>query len=289
MKYKKLNSNTIIEEPKRKILNLLYKTFIGRCILKIVTKKWLSKIIGIILNIKISKVYIKKFIKKNNINIKIYEEKQYCSFNDFFIRKLKKINTNSKSNEYISTAEAKLSCYKISKDLILNIKNSKYSVKELIQEEKLAMKYDEGWCLIYRLTPSNYHRYIYSDDGILKFTKKIKGKLHTVSPIVYDKYQVFTENTREVSLLTLKNFGEIVQVEVGALCVGKINNNYNKNFKKYEEKGFFEFGGSTIIQLIEKDRITFNKEILDNTNKNIETLVEIGEVIGKTNSLYCER
>ena len=280
MKYKKLNSDIIMIENERKLLNFIYKNFFGRFLLKIITNKWFSKIVGIILNNRISKIYIKKFIKDNNIDIGKYEKENYKSFNDFFKRKLKKINMNSKDTEYISTAEAKLSCYKVTENLILDIKNSKYSIKDLIQDEKLSEKYNGGMCLIYRLTPSNYHRYIYVDDGILNYTKKIKGKLHTVSPIIYDKYQVFTENSREVSLLTLKNFGEIVQIEVGALCVGKINNNKKNKFKKYEEKGFFEFGGSTIIQLIKKEKIIINKEIIQNTNNNIETFVEIGEVIG---------
>ena len=199
MKYKKLNSNTIIEEPQRKILNLLYKTFIGRCILKIVTKKWFSKIVGIILNIKISKVYIKKFIKKNNINIKIYEEKKYCSFNDFFIRKLKKINTNSKSNEYISTAEAKLSCYKISKDLILNIKNSKYSVKELIQDEKLA-KFEE---MLGRLNESMPEEF-----KIVNEIEKLKYKIKKIKNVLVD----YINNSQQIQPTT--NFNQSQQLKV---------------------------------------------------------------------------
>ena len=62
--------------------------------------------------------------------------------------------------------------------------------------------------------------------------------------------------------------------------VGKIVNDPKKEFTKGEEKGHFEFGGSTIIMLINKD-IEFNKKILENTKKDIETIVKMGDQIGK--------
>ena len=78
------------------------------------------------------------------------------------------------------------------------------------------------YAIIYRLSPSDYHRYIFCDNGTQKHIRKINGKLHTVNPIVYDKYKVFTENYREITELDTENFGKILQVEVGALCVGKL-------------------------------------------------------------------
>ena len=111
--------------------------------------------------------------------------------------------------------------------------------------------------------------------------KKINGKLHTVNPIVYDKYQVFTENKREVSFLKTTNLDEIIQIEVGALCVGRIKNRDIDEYKRYDEKGYFEFGGSTIIQLFKKNIIDIDKKILNNTKENIETQVSIGDVIGR--------
>ena len=77
------------------------------------------------------------------------------------------------------------------------------------------------------------------------------------------------------------NFGDIVQIEVGATIVGRIKNHHAEyNFTKGEEKGMFEFGGSTIVLLIEKDKVTIDKEILDNTKEGYETIVKIGEKIG---------
>ena len=68
--------------------------------------------------------------------------------------------------------------------------------------------------------------------------------------------------------------------EVGAMMVGKIiNEKTSGKFKRGEEKGYFKFGGSTIILLV--NNVSIDKDILENTNENIETVVKMGEVIGK--------
>ena len=51
-------------------------------------------------------------------------------------------------------------------------------------------------------------------------------------------------------------------------------------FKKGEEKGYFEFGGSTIVVLVKKDIITIDEDIYSNSLENIETNVKYGERIG---------
>ena len=82
-----------------------------------------------------------------------------------------------------------------------------------------------------------------------------------------------------------KNFGDVIEVEVGALMIGKITNEHeNNNFKKGEEKGYFEFGGSTIVLLVKENVVNIDKDILDNTSNNIETYVKYGEKIGKKNT-----
>ena len=280
MKYKYYKQNEIYDNEKNTSLKFLYHTFLGRIILKLIYNRFISNMVGFFLNLKISKPMIKKYIKKYNIDMNLYQEKKYTSFNDFFKRELKNIKKTKNDSDLISICDSKITVYKIEKDLILNIKNSKYTLEELIKEE-VTKDYENGYCIIYRLEPKDYHHYIFNDDGIILSNKKINGKLHTVNPIVYDKYQVFTENKREVSFLKTTNLDEIIQIEVGALCVGRIKNRDIDEFKRYDEKGYFEFGGSTIIQLFKKDIIEVDKEILNNTKENIETQVSIGDVIGR--------
>ena len=74
--------------------------------------------------------------------------------------------------------------------------------------------------------------------------------------------------------------GDVVQIEVGALLVGAIRNNHSESFSKGDEKGYFEYGGSTIILLVENDVVDIDNDILENSKKGIETKVTIGEKIG---------
>jgi phosphatidylserine decarboxylase len=211
-----------------------------------------------------------------------YEEDNYKSFNDFFIRRIKTecrpVDYNPK--KLIAVADAKMLVYKISEDLKIRIKNSIYNVSELIKNQTLSEQYKDGLCLVYRLTVDDYHRYCYLDNGISNKSVKIKGVLHTVRPIAFDNYKVFSENSREYAVLHTENFDDVVQIEVGALTVGKIKNYNKEEFKKGEEKGYFEFGGSTIVLLIKNDIVTIDKKIMENSKKDIETKVQLGESVG---------
>lgn len=116
-------------------------------------------------------------------------------------------------------------------------------------------------------------------NGKIIFSKKIDGSLHTVRPIAFKNHKVFIENQREITLLETENFQRIIQIEVGALFVGRIKNKDIKNFKRGQEKGYFEFGGSTVI-LILKENVNIFDEILKNTKNNKETIVKCAEKIG---------
>lgn len=266
----------------QKTLIFLYKTIPGRIILKIITQPIFSKTFGLLIDTKISSLYINKFIKNNKIKMERYEKKKYKSFNDFFTRKLKdeKPKRTYEQKVLISLCDAKLTSYEITDELTINVKNSKYNINSLIQE-KVPSNYKGGKCLIFRLCPDDYHRYHAFDNYEIEKSKKVKGILHTVNPVSYETYKVFTENQREVSLLKTENFKNVYQIEVGALNIGKIHNVEKKTFKKYEEKGYFSFGGSTIILLFEKDVIKLDKDIEKNSKENVETKVYYGEQIGK--------
>lgn len=261
----------------------LYRNKLGRLLLKVISLPTISKIAGWFMDRKISALAIKKFIKKNNIDVSIYEDKKYTSYNDFFTRKIKKdcrkIDMNPKS--LISPCDSKLSAYEINEESIFKIKDSYYKVKDLLKDEKLAKKYQGGYCLIFRLCVDDYHRYCYIDNGKKNKNKFINGVLYTVRPIVLENYNIYKENSREYTTLKTENFGDVIHVEVGATIVGRIKNHHEEyQFQKGEEKGMFEFGGSTIVLLIEKNKVEIDKEIVDNTNKGYETVVKYGEKIG---------
>ena len=97
-----------------------------------------------------------------------------------------------------------------------------------------------------------------------------------------NKYNFYNTNSREWTILNTNNFGKVIQVEIGALCIGRIKNQHETYiYKKGEEKGYFEFGGSTIVLLFKKNTIKLDEDIYKNSQENIETIVKYGERIGK--------
>ena len=281
VRHRNSKENIIIESSKT--LNFLYDNILGRFILKIFICKFISNLIGIYMNSKLSIPKIKKFIKKNNIDMNEYEKKKYISYNDFFTRKIisSKRPINKDKNILISPSDAKLLVYKINNDLTLKIKDSYYDINSLV-EKNILNEYKDGYACIFRLSTDNYHRYCYIDDGTKEKNIYIKGKFHTVQPIALKNYNFFKTNSREYTILNTKNFGKVIDIDIGALGVGRIKNHHREyTFVKGEEKGYFEFGGSTIVLLFKKDTITLDKDIVDNSKDNIETSVKYGEKIGK--------
>ena len=76
-------------------------------------------------------------------------------------------------------------------------------------------------------------------------------------------------------------FGDVIAMEVGALLVGKIVNHHGPaSVRRGQEKGYFQFGGSTVVLLMKKDTAILDGDILENSRNGIETVVKFGEKIG---------
>lgn len=259
--------------------DFLYGTFIGRIILKLITNKVTANIVRWHFSKKWSIPRINRTIKEYNIDMSLFENKDYQNFNEFFLRRKKNLKIDMDKTHFISPCDSKLIVYKLNRESAFDIKGSKYSVNEIINKDLLD--YNNGYALVFRLEVMDYHHYHFIDDGTMDEYKSIKGCLHAVLPIAFKKYKVFHTNAREYTTLHTKNFGDVIEVEVGALNVGKIVN--EKNIEKYrrgDEKGHFEFGGSTIILFVKENKITIDNDILLNSTLGKETIVSCGEKIG---------
>ncbi len=264
-------------------LRFLYYTGVGRFFLKFITNRWISQIGGFLLSTRFSKLFIKRFACKNHIKMEEYYCDDFNSFNAFFSRKIRQEARpiDREKSHFISPSDGYISIYSIKNDLVLPVKQSHYTISSLLKNEKLAQKYKDGICLVIRLCVEHYHRYCYIDKGKKEGNIYIPGKLHTVRPIALESVPVFIENAREYTVLHTENFGDVVQIEVGALFVGKINNFHEEHsFSRGEEKGTFLFGGSTIIMLVEKDRVKFPEKYFMKTEQGEEISIKMGEKIG---------
>jgi phosphatidylserine decarboxylase len=225
-----------------RFLCFLYERALGRCFLKMLSSRSVSKACGKFLDSKMSKPMINRFIKKNDIDTDDYEIEDPRCFNEFFVRQIKQELRpfEDDPNVLISPCDALLSAYHIELGTVIPAKQSKYSLRELLADDELAKKYDGGACLVFRLTVSHYHRYVYAVDGVKGDNIFIEGKLHTVRPIALEAEPVFVQNCREYTVIETERFGDVVQMEVGAMLVGKIDNYHGaRSVTRGEEKGKF--------------------------------------------------
>jgi phosphatidylserine decarboxylase len=284
MKYIDRNGNMIHQNDKQdKILEVLYTRKAGRILLRQLIKPWVSNTIGAVMNNPCSTILIPSFVKKNKINMEEYESRRFTSYNDFFTRRLKEGQRmiDQQPDHLIAPCDGKLSVYTIDKNSRFLIKNTRYTLQQLLRSNKLADFYENGILLLFRLTVDDYHRYCYIDHGSKSRNYHLKGVFHTVNPIANQVLPIYKENTREFTIIDTNNFGRVLTMEVGALMVGRIVNYHEEAIvARGEEKGRFEFGGSTIIVVLEKGRAVIDEDIRSNSRNGIETLVKLGERIG---------
>lgn len=278
-------SGSITEENslQDRFLEWMYGHMAGRMLLRPLISPLFSKIGGYFLDSRASVLFIKPFIHAAKMDMSAYEKKKYVSYNDFFTRKLAPGARTVELNpaNLISPCDGRLSVFKITEHCAAIVKHTRYSMASLLQNRKLAEEYADGYLWIFRLCVDDYHRYAYVDNGMISSDFCISGVFHTVNPVANDCCPVYKENTREYTIFQSENFGQIIQMEVGAMLVGKIENrNQTKFVLRGEEKGNFAFGGSTIILMTKKDMVCPDEDILENSAKGIETKVLLGEKVG---------
>ena len=266
------------------LLEVIYGHALTRMLLRPFLSPAVSDICGKFLSTRLSRRIVPSFVKKNHIDLGIYERQEFDSYNAFFTRKIKAEQRpiNDQKNVLISPSDGKVTAYPITQKGRFWIKHTQYSAAQLLKDERLAERYMGGWIYVIRLTVDDYHRYCYVADGRKSRQRKIRGVLHTVNPVANDYYPIYKMNSREYCLLKTKELGTILLMEVGALMVGKISNHEEDSaqVKRGDEKGMFEFGGSTIVVMTEPGMAEPDKDIIHNTKAQAETLVKMGEPIG---------
>jgi phosphatidylserine decarboxylase len=270
-------------------LTFLYNSLPGRILNPIMAMRFVSQAYSGYVRSKRSKSKISSFIGEYNIDVAevIDPPESFKSLNDFFIRKLKPearpIDTDA--SHLISPADSRLLVFDLLQQNVLPVKGYWYTLENFVRNAGLAGEFANGWCFVYRLAPCDYHRFCFIDNGRQENVVRIKGVLHSVNPIALSSVNsLMAKNYREMTILNTENFGRVLHFEVGALMVGKVvlHDRSAAGFTKGQEKGWFEFGGSTIVQFFKKEMITPDTDLLELSQKGIETLVRIGEKVGCT-------
>lgn len=266
-------------------LNWLYHNPVGEATLWTIAKrKIVTSLYGDAMEKPNSADKIKPFIKEYDVDLSIAQKQEFKSFNDFFIRQLKPEARPiaSDSLAVASPADGKILAYENFNNSDFYIKGFRFNVESFLNNSELAKKYENGSMIVFRLAPPDYHRYHFPISGQTTSSNiKIDGDYYSVNPLALrKKAEIFWLNKREYGIIKSPVFGDVTMVEVGATMVGSMIQTYTSTtVKKGEEKGYFKFGGSTVVLLFEKDQITIDTDLLTNTSKGIETTIKMGEKI----------
>ena len=267
-------------------LRFLYGCVPGRVLLRLLRARWVSQTVGAYMNSPLSAGRAKRTARAWKVDPSRFEGDIFRSYNAFFTRKRKEPFSPADGSEdaLLSPADSRLTIVPLREGTAFPVKQAPYTAAQLLgdtaEARREAHRYENGYAFVFRLSVEDYHRYSYPDDGKELKHYFLRGTLHTVNPIALEKLPVFHRNCREVTLLDCKRFGRIAFVEVGAMLVGKIVNRHPKEFSRGEEKGYFEFGGSTVVLLIEPGKILPEKDLLRNSLAGKETYVRLGQAIG---------
>lgn len=274
--------------PAEKWLKWLYGSQLGNLALEsFVKRKGVSKAYGKYMNSRHSTSKIDSFINLFNIDMEDYQcpAGGYCSFNDFFTRKLKpgKRKIDPAENSVISPADGKLIAFeRLAETQQFRIKGYNFSLPGFLNDHSLANEYVNGSMIIIRMTPADYHWFHFPVSGTPSGTHKIRGGYYSVSPIsIHKKTKTFKKNRREYAIIESSRFGKVIMAEVGATFVGCINQTYlpGKFYGKGEAKGYFMFGGSTVALIFKEGTIKIDAELLKYSRYSYETQVKMGERI----------
>ncbi|QJB57097.1 phosphatidylserine decarboxylase [Pseudodesulfovibrio sp. zrk46] len=294
IEYKDRTSGALRKEivPGEKWLQWLYHNPVGKIALSAVVKrKCLSEWYGGRMDLPSSTERIPEFVQNLNINMgeATRPMDDYTSFNDFFIRELKPgaRPIDEDPNSVVSPADGKVLAFDGITGLdSFFVKGQEFNLDSFLRDPNLTRQFEGGTLLIIRLAPVDYHRFHFPADGIVSESRIIDGDYYSVSPYaVKDRLSVYWENKRARSVLRTKHAGAMVLCEVGATMVGSIVQTHKANteVEKGQEKGWFKFGGSTVIMLLEKGKVRIDKDLLDNTRQGYETSIRMGERVGLVN------
>lgn len=279
----------IEQVPGRNLLSLAYSKPCSLILARgILSRTIFSRLYGWIFHQKFSSKQIDAFIEKYGIDMSEVQIPTggFKTFNDFFIRKLKPgaRPIAQDPDALIAPADSRLKIIELHKETILDIKGASLTLSQLLCRSAPLDTFNNGLCLQFRLAPCDYHRFGHIENGVAGPVQNIGGRLFSVNPLALKNMPaIWGQNFRNWCSIQTKHLGTIIQIEVGATMVGSIvqHQPLGGYCTRGGEKGYFQMGGSTVLIIVQPGMVRLDEDILNYSNKGIETLVRYGEKIGQ--------
>lgn len=266
-------------------VRFMYGTRLGRGLGELLlARRWFSRLYGWLQSTRWSGRKVAPFIERYAIPMDQYQPGPFRTFNEFFVRQFAAGARPWAEAPGVMPAFAEARYFAwdaIRDDQTFPVKGTDLSATALLGNPALAREFTGGPLLLARLCPVDYHRYHYPDDGRVRESYRAHGAFHSVNPVALAaKSDVLATNERHVTILDTAQFGTLAYIEVGAMCVGRIVQSHaGPAFKRGDEKGYFLFGGSTVIVLGQPGRWVPDADLLRETAQKRETLVRLGQPV----------
>ncbi|MBL0699734.1 MAG: phosphatidylserine decarboxylase [Desulfosarcina sp.] len=188
----------------------------------------------------------------------------------------------------VSPADAKMVVGSLARDTPLFIKEKFFSFKDLLGANKTAWlkTFEKGDFAVFRLTPEKYHYNHVPVTGMVVDIYEIPGCYHSCNPsAVISEATPYSKNKRVVTIIDtdIKGsscIGLVAMIEIVALMIGNISQCYSKyryekpvtikphmQLIKGQPKSLYLPGSSVDVLLFQKNRITFDPDIIFNLHR----------------------
>lgn len=275
--------------PAEGALRWFYQAPVGRlCRSLVFGPVAFSRLVGWWQNSPWSRHQIRSFVERFGIDPEEAEFPldQYPTFNAFFSRRLK-----SGARPFVRTpellcspADGKALVFPyLDEELRFPIKGVAVSLEALLASAEEVRPYLGGAALVIRLAPPDYHRFHFPDDGRAGPARLIPGRCHSVHPLALAEVPtLLSRNRRMVTRIETAHFGPIAFVEIGAFAVASIVQTYAPGpVCRGQEKGYFQFGGSTLLLLFAPQAVCFDEDLVRDSAAGLEVQIRAGTRVGR--------
>ena len=275
--------------------------------MKLLPKNAASRAFGVLTRLRlpvISKVARNAFARYYKLNMEESEFPidHYANIGELFIRRLKPGMRPIAESEVVSPVDGVLSQTATfdEKQELIQAKGKTYTLKDLLRDDEMAVRFDGGAFATIYLAPFNYHRIHSPVSGTVVGTSYCPGTLWPVNAGSVERVEgLFCINERLTSHIRLEDGSEMLVVKVGATNVGRIGVAYTdellvnagklpRDCKRYDwkpaqeirvekggELGRFEMG-STVILVVDKK---IRERHPDLFKSRLGSAVKVGEAL----------
>lgn len=267
-------------------LRFAYTSRLGPALLFVAARRrWFSQLCGVWMRRPASRRRIRPFIDAYGLDASEFlrRPEEFTSFNDFFVRQLRPearpIHTDPAAVVFPADGRH-LGFADVSRVEAIVAKGQSFDLPSLLGDPALAERHRGGAAVVSRLCPVDYHRFHFPVAGTASAARRLPGPLFSVNPIALRKrIRILFENQRMLTRLDSEACGLVTLVEIGATCVGSIVQTYDpgQRVSKGAEKGYFQFGGSSMVTLFEPGRVRLAEDLLEHTSHGLELFVRMGD------------